>query len=299
MCSSSFAPLLAPTLLYLVGACASAAPPEAQPGTPASATHVQGDVAAPQEAHASPAGAAGEAPAAAPAAAPTAAPASTPAGTAGEVPPEAAPPIEPRSVVLHIGDSFLMAGFSQALRPKMKAVGALYEVRSEQASYTTSWHLKLAKLVGDYHPDLVIINLGANEVTLTDPAARADAVERLVKIVGDRPCVWVSPPLWRKDTGIIEIFRKHTSPCRFFDSDAYAGPISRQPDGIHPDAAGGTTWADAFFRWLLAERAPLPKEGEALPKGSGRHAVNPWRLRPEKNGASPSPSPQKTAQTQP
>ena len=222
-----------------------------------------------------------------------------PAGTEGEVPPEAALPIEPRSVVLHIGDSFLMAGFSQALRPKMKAVGALYEVRSEQASYTTSWHMKLAKLVGDYHPDLVIINLGANEVTLTDPAARADAVERLIKIVGNRPCVWVSPPLWRKDTGIIEVFRKHTSPCRFFDSDAHAGPISRQPDGIHPDGAGGATWADAFFRWLLAERAPVPKEGEALPKGSGRHAVNPWRLRPEKPGASPGPSPQKTAQTQP
>ncbi|MDI3282081.1 SGNH/GDSL hydrolase family protein [Polyangium sp. 15x6] len=202
-------------------------------------------------------------------------------------------------MVLHIGDSFLMAGFSQALRPKMKAVGALYEVRSEQASYTTSWHLKLAKLVGDYHPDLVIINLGANEVTLTDPAARADAVERLVKIVGDRPCVWVSPPLWRKDTGIIEVFRKHISPCRFFDSDAVAGPISRQPDGIHPDNPGGAAWADAFFRWLLAERAPAPKDGEALPKGSGRHAVNPWRLRPEKNAGGPSPSPQKTAQTQP
>ncbi|MRG96014.1 SGNH/GDSL hydrolase family protein [Polyangium spumosum] len=209
--------------------------------------------------------------------------------------PEAAPPIEGRTVVLHIGDSFLMAGFSQALRPRMKAVGAYYEVRSEQASYTTSWHLKLAKLVGDYHPDLVIINLGANEVSLTDPEARADAVERLVKIVADRPCVWVSPPLWRKDTGIIEVFRKHTSPCRFFDSDAVAGPISRQPDGIHPDAAGGAAWAEAFFKWLLAERAPAPKEGEALPKGSGRHAVNPWRLRPTRA----STPPQKTAQTQP
>nr|WP_240807607.1 SGNH/GDSL hydrolase family protein [Polyangium spumosum] len=196
---------------------------------------------------------------------------------------------------MHIGDSFLMAGFSQALRPRMKAVGAYYEVRSEQASYTTSWHLKLAKLVGDYHPDLVIINLGANEVSLTDPEARADAVERLVKIVADRPCVWVSPPLWRKDTGIIEVFRKHTSPCRFFDSDAVAGPISRQPDGIHPDAAGGAAWAEAFFKWLLAERAPAPKEGEALPKGSGRHAVNPWRLRPTRA----STPPQKTAQTQP
>ena len=204
-----------------------------------------------------------------------------------------ASPIEPRTVVLNIGDSFLMAGFSQALRPKMKNVGALYEVRSEQASYTTSWHLKLAKLVGDYHPDLVIINLGANEVTLTDPAARADAVARLIKIVGDRPCVWVAPPLWRKDTGIIDVIRKSITPCRFFDSDALVKqPISRQADAIHPDGPGGALWAEVFWKWLLEERAPAPLPGEKLPGGSGRHAVNPWRLKPA--GQTPK-TPEKTA----
>lgn len=174
-----------------------------------------------------------------------------------------------------------MAGFSQALRPKMKAVGAHYEVRSEQASYTTTWHLKLSKLIGDYHPDLVIINLGANEVSLTDPPARGDAIARLIKIVGDRPCVWVTPPLWRKDTGIIEVIRKNIAPCRLYDSDKEVGaPISRQADAIHPDGPGGTLWAEAFWKWLQNERAPAPKPGEKLPVGSGHHAVNPWRLKP-------------------
>lgn len=192
-----------------------------------------------------------------------------------------------------------MAGFSQALRPKMKAVGALYEVRSEQASYTTTWHLKLAKLVGDYHPDLVIINLGANEVSLTDPNARADAIARLIKIVGDRPCVWVSPPLWRKDTGIIDVIRKSIAPCRFFDSDAVVTqPISRQADAIHPDGPGGALWAEIFWKWLLEERAPVPQPGEKLPGGSGRHAVNPWRLKPAPAPGQTAPPPaQKTAQS--
>lgn len=194
-------------------------------------------------------------------------------------PPIAALPIEPKTVVLHVGDSFVMAGFSQSLRPKMKSVGALYEVRGAQATYTTTWHSKLSRLVGDYHPDLVIITLGANEVTLTDPWARADAVTRLVKVVGDTPCVWVTPPLWRKDTGIIEVIKQRAKPCLVFDSDAIAGPISRQPDSIHPSNAGGAVWAEAFWKWLLDHRAPAPVQGEHLPKGSGRHAVNPWRLR--------------------
>lgn len=194
-------------------------------------------------------------------------------------PPPAASPIEPRSVVLHVGDSFVDAGFSQNLRPKMKSVGALYEVRGAQATYTTTWHAKLSRLVGDYHPDLVIITLGANEVTLTDPWARADAVTRLVKIVGDTPCVWVTPPLWRKDTGIIEVIKQRAKPCLVFDSDAIAGAIARQPDSIHPSSAGGAKWAEAFWTWLLEHRAPPPVQGEHLPKGSGRHAVNPWRLR--------------------
>ncbi|HRI64945.1 MAG TPA: SGNH/GDSL hydrolase family protein [Polyangium sp.] len=194
-------------------------------------------------------------------------------------PPPATLPIEPRTVVLHVGDSFVDAGFSQSLRPKMKSVGALYEVRAAQATYTTTWHSKLSRLVGDYHPDLVIITLGANEVTLTDPWARADAVTRLVKIVGDTPCVWVTPPLWRKDTGIIEVIKQRAKPCLVFDSDAIAGQIARQPDSIHPSSAGGAKWAEAFWTWLLEHRAPPPVQGEPLPKGSGRHAVNPWRLR--------------------
>ncbi len=204
---------------------------------------------------------------------------STERASASETTASLPPPIAPKSVVLHVGDSFVMAGFSQALRPKMKSVGAMYEVRGAQATYTTTWHSKLSKLYGDYHPDLVVITLGANEVTLTDPWARADAVKRLVKIVGDTPCVWVTPPLWRKDTGIIEVIKQNAKPCLVFDSDANAGPIARQPDSIHPSNAGGATWAESFWKWLLDHRAPAPVEGERLPKGSGRHAVNPWRLR--------------------
>jgi hypothetical protein len=178
-------------------------------------------------------------------------------------------PIPPNTAVLHIGDSFVLAGFSQALKPRLKELGVRYEVRSEQSSYTVTWAPKIELLVQNMQPDLVIITLGANEVSNTDPRAHAPAVRRIVKLVGARPCVWVTPPSWRKDTGIIDVIRQNAAPCRLFDSDQRVGtPIPRQSDKIHPTKEGGEIWAAAFWSWLQAER---------LPAGA---AKSPWALRP-------------------
>jgi hypothetical protein len=206
---------------------------------------------------------------AAPAAAPTVAPeASAPA--------PAAPPEIPRgTAVLHIGDSFALAGFAQALKPRMKALGVRYEVRAETSSFTTTWSAKMDKLVADMQPDLVIINLGANEVQNVDPAAHAPAVRRIVSSIGPRPCVWISPPSWRKDTGITDVIRQNSAPCRFFDSDKLVTqPIARQADKIHPNEAGGAVWAEAFWAWLQDQRAP------AAAPADGKQKPSPWALRP-------------------
>jgi hypothetical protein len=180
--------------------------------------------------------------------------------------------------VLHIGDSFALAGFAQALGPKIKALGARYQVKSEQSSFTVTWAGKMERLVADYQPDLVIISLGANEVANINPPAHAPAVRRIVKSVGERPCVWVAPPLWRKDTGILDVIREHSAPCRFFDTDALVpGPIPRQGDKIHPNEQGGAMWAEAFWRWLEEERA---REGEPDAAGKAAPGRSPWALRP-------------------
>jgi lysophospholipase L1-like esterase len=131
------------------------------------------------------------------------------------------------------------------------------------------------QLVANTQPDLVIINLGANEVANTDPSTHAPAVRRIVAAVGGRPCVWVSAPSWRKDTGIVEVIRKNSAPCRFFDSDKLVKePIPRQADKIHPNEQGGQIWADAFWAWLQTQRAPL--EPAADPKAKRP----PWQLLP-------------------
>ena len=200
----------------------------------------------------------------------------TATAVASAPPPPPPPPIPPNTAVLNIGDSFLLAGFSQALKPKMTELGVRYEVRSEQSSFTVTWAGKMETVVAMTQPDLVIINLGANEMSNTDPPTHAGAVRRIVKAIGDRPCVWVSPPSWKKDTGILDVIRTNTPPCRFFDSDEHVkDPIPRQGDHIHPNKEGGAIWAEAFWKWLQAERAPA-EPAPADPKKK----TSPWKLKP-------------------
>ena len=273
MFTSTPLPLASAALLAF---CACASSPEAAPPTtpspaaPPAPTAVQAD----------------------PPAAPPAAPAVTAtseAPAAGQVAPVAQPgPIPKGTVVLHIGDSFALAGFAKALKPRMKALGVRYEVRAETSSFTTTWSGKIERLVADTQPDLVIINLGANEVANVDPPAHAPAVRHIVSTLAGRPCVWVSPPSWRKDTGIGDVIRRHSAPCRYFDSDKLLTvAIPRQSDHIHPTDAGGALWADAFWAWLQDQRVAddEPSASDvALTPGRKPIKRSPWRLKPSAAG---------------
>jgi hypothetical protein len=253
---------LAPVALLAISACAGAAPP---PPAPAPAEATGAVMAAPPVVAAAP-------PVVAAAPVPSAAPAEAPAPAPEPAP--AAPPVIPRgTVVLHVGDSFALAGFAKSLKPRLKALGVRYEVRAETSSFTTTWSGKMERVVADTQPDLVIINLGANEVANIDPSAHAPAVRRIVAAIAGRPCVWVSAPSWRKDTGIGEVIRQNSAPCRFFDSDKLVTqPIPRQSDHIHPTDAGGALWADVFWAWLQDQRAPADPSAKGPP--------SPWRLKP-------------------
>jgi hypothetical protein len=185
---------------------------------------------------------------------------------AGEhVPPTergAAPLVVPRDAwVLHVGDSFVEAHFNQNLWPKFRAAGVRYVVRGTTATYTTTWAHDPefdALLAG--RPALVIVTLGANEFDIGTPEEHARAVESIAHKIAraGAACVWTSPPMWTKDTGIVTVIHDHCAPCVFFDSDAALGggltPAERQPDRIHPNPRGGARWAAVFWSWLLAHR---------------------------------------------
>ena len=67
-----------------------------------------------------------------------------------------------------------------------------------------------------------------------------------------KPCVWIGPPVWSVQKGIVEIERDNSPPCEFFDSSNLK--LERQWDKIHPNTKGGATWAAAV--WEATVRPP-------------------------------------------
>jgi hypothetical protein len=189
-------------------------------------------------------------------------------GAPGSGPPDPASYGFPReTLILHVGDSFA-GSLGVPLGKRFKAAGMRTVLEFETASYVPTWASgkELPKYVEKYSPSLVIVTLGANEVELTTPETRASAVKRLVGKLGGRPCVWVIPPLWKPDTGIFDVIRKNSAPCRILESDSIVHDLKRKPDNIHPSDAAREIWADAVLAWLAKERVGAPDR--------------PWELRP-------------------
>jgi lysophospholipase L1-like esterase len=173
-----------------------------------------------------------------------------------ETPTPAEPPELPRgTLVLHVGDSFA-GSLGVPLAKRLKAAGLRSVLEYRTSSYIPTWASsgEVSNYVSRYSPDLVLVTLGANEFELSAPDTRAGAVRRLVKQLEGRPCVWISPPRWKPDTGILSVIRENSKPCRFLDSDTIVRELARKPDKIHPSDVGREVWADAVFTWLVHER---------------------------------------------
>jgi len=173
--------------------------------------------------------------------------------------------------VLHIGDSFVDASFQQSLRPLFRDARTPYVSSGITATYTTSWanDPELDRWLAR-RPALVIVTLGANEVDMPFPEEHAKAVGAIARKIASAhaSCVWTTPPMWKAETGILEVIFDHCSPCLFFDSDAILGGLSaaeRKGDGIHPNTRGGARWAQALWAWLEDHQNPDSATWALLP----------------------------------
>jgi len=200
-------------------------------------------------------------------------PAAALSATAAPAPP---PPLPKGTTVLHVGDSFVHSGLTQALKPKLEALGVHYEVRGEKSTNSLDWAKRVPELVASIKPDLVIVTLGGNEIGSEHLDVQARAVHRIVEAIGDRPCIWTTPPLWREEEGLFDTIASSLGHCRFFETDRIVGKfIPRREDKIHPTPEGGAMWADALYDWTMHERigAPSPwalapsPEDEKAPRG--------------------------------
>ena len=175
------------------------------------------------------------------------------------VPPTPSPDTTPRPhVVLHAGDSMVggPGGLARALEARFAPYGTKY-VRDWRVAtvQTFDYQDHFGKLVDEHKPDLVILNLGANDVFVPNPKSLARFVERIAKKAseGGRACFWITPPLWKPpDTGIVAVIKEHAAPCHVFDSSDLVLP--KWPDGIHPNNEGGAIWAEKFWPFYEANR---------------------------------------------
>jgi len=201
-------------------------------------------------------------PAAPPADSTAPAPVTAEAAPAASAPPSAptAPAVSelPKgSRVLQVGDSFA-AALGVELGKLLKESGVRTSLETKTPSYIGDWAFGpvLKKAIADYNPDLVLITLGANEVEISVPEQRVGPVQRLVKSLGDRPCVWILPPLWKQDTGVMQVIKDNARPCQVLDSSALVPDLPRGRDHIHPSTEGRVRWASAVFGWLKQAREP-------------------------------------------
>jgi lysophospholipase L1-like esterase len=168
-----------------------------------------------------------------------------------------APDLPAGTRVLQIGDSFADA-LGKELGKLLKASGLRTSLETKTPSYIGDWAFgpTLKKLLGAYDPDLVLITLGANELEIPAPEQRVGPVQRLVTSLGGRPCVWILPPLWKQDTGVMQVIKDNAKPCQVLDSSTLVPDLPRGRDHIHPSTEGRVRWATAVFDWLRQAREP-------------------------------------------
>jgi lysophospholipase L1-like esterase len=175
-------------------------------------------------------------------------------------------PLPEGSRVLHVGDSFAGA-LGLPLNKRLKAAGVHAILQFETASYIPGWSSgdKLQGYINRYSPDLVLITLGANELEIVNPEQRIRNIQKIVKTVGDRPCVWIATPLWDgAKNGLFEIIRQNIAPCLYMDTNALITSMPRVADGIHPTLPAREDWADVVVKWLSEHRRPTADKVWAL-----------------------------------
>lgn len=157
--------------------------------------------------------------------------------------------------VLQVGDSTV--GFLGGLQKSLDRRFTEHHVHFYSRSWTSASLVSvdeshdLEDMLARFDPDLVIMNLGMNNVSWPHPEVLMGRVPSIVtKLTANgRACVWIGPPSWKEDRGVlVPLLAKEVAPCAFFDSRDLE--LERQTDDIHPTDLGGEVWGEAVWHFL-------------------------------------------------
>jgi len=159
--------------------------------------------------------------------------------------------------VLFFGDSML-EGLTRRLVDYTEANG--HEL------HTVVWYSSSSKLWAEtdtlehfmrkVQPTYVIVCLCGNELFVNDLDQRDKYIKTILSKIGDIPYVWVSPPNWKKDTGINDVIIRNVGKDRYFDSRYLQ--LERGKDHAHPTFTAAAQWADTIARWLRSPNTLHP-----------------------------------------
>jgi lysophospholipase L1-like esterase len=167
--------------------------------------------------------------------------------------------------VLHIGDSEV--GYASGL---CKDLGARFKAQSI-AYYSESWTSeglknadtdgKIEKALAAHKADLVLLNLGTNNLASPSPQVLGPLVASIAKKLAGQRCIWIGPPhlpsAGKLEEPVVKVIAAHAAPCHFYDSLALA--LQLQPDNIHPNGKGAQVWAENLWNVLVLQKpAPGP-----------------------------------------
>jgi len=146
-------------------------------------------------------------------------------------------------------------GLTMALDARFTQAGAKFYSNSWTSAQIRSFDddERLPKLVKRMKPDLIILNLGSNNVSNPSPEALAGNIRSIVKKMQPAACYWLGPPLpikgVQRDKGVRRVIAENVAPCKFFDTSRLV--LERQTDHIHPTDRGGELWADAVWKFIF------------------------------------------------
>lgn len=167
-------------------------------------------------------------------------------------------PLPKGARVLHVGDS-LAGALGLELNRLLRADGLETRLVAETASSIGNWvgGYKVQSQVAQFQPALVLVSLGANESLVLDPALRKGTIRAVVAAIGERPCVWILPPVGpRGRPRLFDVVHEAAAPCVVVETDLLVAKLPRESDGIHPTWSARPAFARVVRRWLRMQRDP-------------------------------------------
>ena len=157
--------------------------------------------------------------------------------------------------ILFFGDSML-----EGLAPRLaaycdKSGHKLIEVIWYSSS-TLCWSqsARLTELINTYHPNYIMVCLGANELYVPDiKRTRRPHLKNILAEIGNIPYLWIGPPNWVEDTGINDLLAQEIDEgCFYLSANDH---FERSRDGAHPTRASAHLWMDRVIKWMGSKAA--------------------------------------------